>query len=814
MSLSPSPTSQEPATSADRGSTVPVLAGMGLCLLLTVAQMALGGYQLGVGNQTIQIAFLKHWAAPYMYSSDPMVTQTMGAYPSYFFRLLAPLLHIMSVETLYLVLQVATGFATLATVYGLARSIYRSHATAIAAVALLVAGHLYALAGESLYSPGFTHTYAALPLAIGALALAYRGRWVPAFGLAGLLFNLHALTSAYTLLMLAAAMLADFRQMKLSAWTARAFLCAGLVLALASPTLALMARGGQIFDEEWINLTRIRSADHSFPSAWWSAGDADLPRFVMIVALFVLSWSFSPLRREQDLARGGAKRALKITVLMTLAVAIFFAVGYLLTEIWPVPLVIRLQPFRASRLLMIVMLVHIAHGAIAALRAGITGETASPSETTIRLAMPARIAEVVAGLLVLASVAVPTLLPLLPYSLLAALIAALIAGHLSWRQAIVAVSALLLVLLAFLQIQFPIPGLTRGLTLLPQAGAPAGQNLHTLAFVVVGIASLLCLLLALLRDAAMRNILTAVSFVIGSMFAGVLFARERYEDPASETAQMEHAAAWARERTPTEALFLTPTNMANFRIDSERSLVASWRDGTQIYFSSKFGPEWLDRITKLEPGLSLTVDGSRLASRGGDSLETLDDAALIDLAQEYGAGYILLHTPPHNHPRNMVIAYTDDQFTIYEPRMETLKVPPGVFDPYRWADAEDFMNTTVQQGIEKNRKADVTFSVVDSQGQVVRNLPIKVDQTKLAFTFGASLGFFEPNTLGANHDENPLPARQVEKDKLPEVFNGSMIPFSSKWYYIEPEKGKYRWSDLDKYVDYCVQNNLTEEFHH
>lgn len=41
-----------------------------------------------------------------------------------------------------------------------------------------------------------------------------------------------------------------------------------------------------------------------------------------------------------------------------------------------------------------------------------------------------------------------------------------------------------------------------------------------------------------------------------------------------------------------------------------------------------------------------------------------------------------------------------------------------------------------------------------------------------------------------------------------------MIPFSSKWLYIEPEKGKYHWSDLDKYVNYCAKNNWTVEFHH
>src|SRR5437899_67893 len=81
------------------------------------------------------------------------------------------------------------------------RGLFRSHASALCAVVLLVAGHHQALAGDGLYSTGFTHTYAALPLAVAALALAYTGRWVWAFALAGVLFNLHALTAAYAFVM-------------------------------------------------------------------------------------------------------------------------------------------------------------------------------------------------------------------------------------------------------------------------------------------------------------------------------------------------------------------------------------------------------------------------------------------------------------------------------------------------------------------------------------------------------------------------------------------------------------------------------------
>jgi hypothetical protein len=817
--VSPSPSLPAAnSTPAPRTATVPAWVGVALCLLLAAAQLSLGGYQLGVGNQSIQIAFLKHWAAPWLYSSDPMVLQTMPAYPSFFFYLLSPLLAVMNVESLYLLGQTITSFLTLAVVYGLGRSIYHSHATAIAAAALLVGGHLGALAGDALYSIGFTHTFAALPLAVAALALAYRGRWVWAFAFAGILFNLHALTAVYTLLMLAAALLADVREIRPAEWLTRAVLCAAIVLAIASPTLALIFAHPQNFDAQWLNLMRIRSADHSFPSAWWVVGDTGIPRYTLLLALFVLSWSFSPLRRPPE--SGGAKRGTQITVLMTLAVLGLFAVGYVFTEIWPIPTVIRLQPFRASRLLMVLMLVHIAHAAIAAIRAGATGVTQTAAGGDLRLPPTARLCEIFAGILVLATLGVPSLLPLLPLTLLVTLATALVAGHLSWRQAAVAVAALLVALLAHVQIQFPVPLLSKDLYLLPHTGrSPDITAFHALAALSLLMALAMGILLALNRRHRTRLILAAVTFFSGCFFLGAsaTFPRRLADQLSPENAALVNVSAWARRQTATDAIFLTPSNLANFRISSERALVGSWRDGTQIYFAASFGPAWFDRVSGLEPGLTVTRDGTRLLSRG-QPLETRGDDDLIALADQFHANYILLPTSSKgSSPHLLAAAYSDADYTVFLPQLRPppeVPVPVGVLNRDNWLAAEDFMNTTVARNIEKYRKADVTFQIVDPAGRPVRNLAIKADQTRQAFDVGVSLGFFEPNDIVPINDGKPPLVRPVELQKTPEIFSASMIPFSAKWIYIEPAKGQYRWSDLDKYVDYAATNGLTLEFHH
>src|SRR4051794_29366000 len=79
-----------------------------LFLLLALAQILFAGYRVGVGNQSIQIPFLKHFIDPQLYANDPMLKQTLADYPSYFFRLLAPLVARVDLYSAYFYLHVLT----------------------------------------------------------------------------------------------------------------------------------------------------------------------------------------------------------------------------------------------------------------------------------------------------------------------------------------------------------------------------------------------------------------------------------------------------------------------------------------------------------------------------------------------------------------------------------------------------------------------------------------------------------------------------------------------------------------------------------
>src|ERR1043165_4356918 len=113
------------------------------CVLLAMVQLPWAGYQVGVGNQGIQIAFLEKLRDHELLSNDVMVAKTLATYPSFFFHLCAKVLAATGVDfaTLYLWLHVAATAGVFAAVAGLSRAMTRTAWAGLVAVVILLAGH-------------------------------------------------------------------------------------------------------------------------------------------------------------------------------------------------------------------------------------------------------------------------------------------------------------------------------------------------------------------------------------------------------------------------------------------------------------------------------------------------------------------------------------------------------------------------------------------------------------------------------------------------------------------------------------------------
>ncbi len=737
----------------------------GIFVLLAVAQVVIGGYEFGVGNQGIQVPFLQRAMNAGLFAKDMMVTTTAESYPTVFFRLLASPARWIGLERLYFLLHILTAFAGLVTAALLARSTFDSVAAGVVTALLLLAGHHQALGGDGPYSTGFTHTFAVFPLAIASLALMYQRRYRSAAVLAGLTFNLHALTSAYTLVFLIAAWIGErgFTNAR-KAWRP-VMLPLLLFVVMAAPTLVSMMSHRQSFDEQWIGLTHIRSADHSFPSVWWQSGSPDVPRFALLAGLFVLSLSFgSPTRQQRQ------------TLAIMAAAAAMFFVGYVFTELWPVPVVIRAQVFRCSRLIMVLFVAHIAYGFVRSW--AISRETRAWS---------ARL-EVASGLLTLAVVAVPALLPLLPLAFVSACVIALANGRLSIKQAVAVGAVGFLCAAAARDIDFRLIGAAKSIEI-------------SLGLAAVATAGLLGLLA---RCTSRREQWLGVPVAI---LAGIVLLVFGVRQAASSWTDVQD---WANAHSPVESLFLTPIQPGGFRLKSNRAVVGEWRDGTQLYFSSVFANQWWNRMTDLQPGLLTNSQGRSILS-AGRSLDSVDDEALVKLAGKYSANFIVL---PKRDGRTLPVAYENADYAVYLPKLPVPELPSDAADKERWLADERFMRDTVLPNIEKYRKGNLRLQLLDQDGRPLSGATVDIRQVRQAFAFSASIPFFsQPASTPATGDFRPQLVKQPELDRFREIFNSSMIPFSGKWMYIEPREGERHYDDLDRYVNWCKTNGVRVEFH-
>ena len=778
------------------GRVVRWILGLEVILLLALAQVMYAGYRLGVGNQSIQIPFLKHWMDPALYANDPMVRQTLADYPSFFFRLLAVIVTQSDLYSAYFWLHVLTCAGVIAASYALGRAMFNSRASGIVLVLLMLAGHHHALAGDDLYSLGFTHTWAVFPVAICAMLLFYRQWYWAAFALVGVIFNLHALTAGYLLVMFLAWAVIDYRPL---GWRWKLAGMLGLFLLIASPTLIDMLSHRQHFGAEWLERTRIRSADHSFPSSWWTAGAGDIPRFVLLMGLAALSLAFRAPGRNQ-----------RKSLLMAAGVGVLFLVGWVFSDIWPLATVVRAQLFRSSRLLVVLMLAHLAHGIVRGWRLGDLralwrsggkqtwrGSSDEPFATEVveseGVSAPGRVLEALLATATFLCLAIPGLFSLAPWLLLATLIVALVNARLGAWPAVVASLALLVVAAAQRTIEYHVPGIDGQVTLegLQQSLREAGTPL----WIALGTVVLAWFVRRVPIGPRVR-----VCFAVAVFYVGVVLCMHGQETQALAGLDRHdpwvEVQLWAAKSTPREALFLTPPQQGGFRIYSNRSVVCEWRDGTQLYFSAAFAKDWWNKLTALRPVVYDSKGTHELMH--GKTLEKMDDREIASLAKSYGAEYIVL---PAGQDRELKCKYANSKWAVYEPQI---------------LDAQDaFIEYVAKPNIEKYRKSDARLELTDAEGRTLYDGSYDIKQTRQAFGFGVSLPFFgEPAGDAAQDDFAPPPVTPKELALVKDVFNYTVIPFSAKWQRIEPVEGERHYEELDRYVDWCVKNGVTIEFHY
>jgi len=595
-------------------------SGSWLVTLLAFAISAVGanGYFFGGRDHAIHLPWLLRELDPAFLPGDPLI-DAMCWHPSYFWKLQVALLRLVPTEVLYAALWLLAVVSILAGTAALARSLAPGKvglwAAPVAAAAVLVARET--VASIPTFDPLLLNRVAVLGTLLFALALGVARRYEIGLLLAGLCFLIHATTSVHVAVMIGVAGLIDRPR-----WSAL-LAGIGLFLAASSPLwISMLAAGSALpvpwpAPEMWIENTKLTVSFHHYASTFgmrWAL--LGMPLLILGAA-----WRMRPHRAV--LAYG--------VVIAALCAAAFIGV-----EILHLPTALQLHLWESTRLLDFLAA---ASGAVWAVRAWCDSQRSFwqrllPAFVMACYVIDPLVLDAVHGLMPIESIA-----DLMGQRMLAVL-----------------------------------PGALAGVTCVAEWTAPPAEGLPRRVPGVlfkVGLAGAVLLVSLSFRVPRLDWTFAMSATRTGSCSEHAAFALG-LDGIALDQICGLGVTAWAREHLPARAVVALPpyTNhpLTSFRWSARRSIVATWKDGSEGSFSVVYAAEWRKRILALSGRSDLTSRSVSNLRRPPDIIlagyAEADAARFRSLARRFGATHAIVESTARQP--DLPLLYADEYFRLYE----------------------------------------------------------------------------------------------------------------------------------------------------
>ena len=507
--------------------------------LVAILGLAVNGYRFGDSNHGITVPIVKQIMDRSLYPGD-IVVETAASYPTLFYRALAAVVrHKDAIPATFFGLYVLSTAAIFAGAFRLGR-----WAGGPAAGILTVAACFpvrISLAGATLYRPLFSHSDVATALTVWALVWFLEGRRVLPLLTLSLGAYIHLLYSGYLLVPLGLIVLSEWKQVG----ARRTLLRLSAAVLPILPLAVWLLHKSVPMTHEWLELLRLRSAHHSFPSTF----GAQLPEAAALLVLGAFGLTCLPAEKR------------RLAGLFFVGIAVQFVLGTALTEWHPLKAVLQYQPHRSWRYAMLLAQALVAADVIGQVRL-------LPDPKTWGRLVPV----------------IPLVVPgCESLGLLAALCRAAFssgAPQVAWPRGLAG-----LVLLAIGALGLPrpdLPSVSDVLLAWRSSLVPQAASLLILAALAGG-----------LRRREGRMMLGAVALC--AAFWVIPRSYDHFR-PSWEAGPWRAAQDWVRLNTPKSAVILTPPMEGGFRVFSERTIVGEWKDGTQQYFDSDFAAQWIRRM--------------------------------------------------------------------------------------------------------------------------------------------------------------------------------------------------------------------------
>lgn len=531
---------------------------------LTLFTIAFLGYHIGTFDQSVHFPFLKKFVDSSLYPNDPFIDLRLTKY-TYFWRLFEPLYRMGILEIAMFAVHLLATYATFWMLWNLASTLFQRATTCFLVVLIFAFPHL-TFGGWPILEFSLLNRTFVLPFLLGAIDLFLRRRYLLAFALVGLMFNLHVISANFIIGMFMFHALIAWRDI---GWK-NLVLGVGAFAVAALPVL-LWKAGGPTTD------LSLRATELHVVALAEQANNYYLFGPSLPILLVTLS-GFSAVAIFFIARKGLPDTPMHRTMLHFMLALLVVLLVHVITVQWlPIEIILELQIIRAGVFVLILSLLYLANY--------LAVEYAARGEKDFNL-----------NLLTLASIC--AFLPVMPLIVWGTekIIAT---GRRQWATAVL--------------------------------------------FVLMNIGAF------------------ALALELGVWHPGIyVFARET---------PWHDAQVWAREHTPTDAMFIAPPYMWGFyesewRVFSERPMVASLSDLLQIALSLNAEEAWKPRFEDLAPGALRQFRGDyfenvEITERAYDSLTDLE---LQRLAEKYSASYLILEKP---HRGNFPVVYENSQFVIY-----------------------------------------------------------------------------------------------------------------------------------------------------
>ena len=306
-------------------------------------------YEYGNSNHSIIIPFLKNNINDEIYSLDYLMPQKRY-YLTFFWDSVAFLVKEsgLSIRLLFFLGYLISTFFSLLGIYLLAVLLFGNAKAGFLALFIQTFGFIHnpGLGGEYLMDHIFKESMAALPLLIFAWYYYFKDKFISSFILQGIAFLIHPLTTIYTTSLILLCLVFRYRSIPLKQVLLAIFLFLLVVAPLfirkylnSPPDTSFFA------DPAWLDLLKIRSSHHIFPSTWsvWLFVKA-----AILLLIFLYSIKEKPLKQQYH----------RTIIISVCTILFLWLAGTIFTELVPLTPAIQLQFFRSYAFLALFVIMY------------------------------------------------------------------------------------------------------------------------------------------------------------------------------------------------------------------------------------------------------------------------------------------------------------------------------------------------------------------------------------------------------------------------------------------------------------------------